>query len=80
MFAVAFSACSLVSMFALLHFFLCGMFSHHVALEMRRLGALVVAVITGKRLFASVCLHVSVEGAGSIAGKVTLTTLKGLLS
>ena len=42
--------------------------------------ALVVAVITGKRLFTSVCLHVSVEGTGSITGKVTLTTLKGLLS
>ena len=42
--------------------------------------ALVVAVITGKRLFTSVCLHVSVEGTGSITGKVTLTTLKGLLT
>ena len=26
------------------------------------------------------CLHVSVEGTGSITGKVTLTTLKGLLT
>ena len=58
MFAAAFSACSLVSMFALLHFVLCGMFSHHVALERRRLGALVVALITGKRLLTSVRSHV----------------------
>ena len=53
MFAVALSACSPVSILALLLFFL-GMFSHQVALEMRRLGALVVAVITGKRLLTSV--------------------------
>ena len=37
---------------------LCRMFSHHVFLEVSRCGALVAAVITGKRLLASVRSHV----------------------
>ena len=38
---------------ALLLVVLCRMFSHHVCLEVRRCGALVVAVSTGKRLLSS---------------------------
>ena len=37
---------------------LCRMFSHHVCLEAKRSGALVVAVFTGKRLLTSVRSHV----------------------
>ena len=37
---------------------LSGMFLHHVSLEMIRSVALVVAVVTGKRLLASVRSHV----------------------
>ena len=37
---------------------LCRMFSHHVSLESRGCGALVVAVFTGKRLLTSVRSHV----------------------
>ena len=54
MFPVAISAYSLVSILAVLLFFLSGMFSQYVSFEMRRLGALVVAVSTGKRLLTSV--------------------------
>ena len=54
MLAFANGACSLVSMLPLLLFVLCRMFSHHVSLEAIRSAALVVAVITGKRLLASV--------------------------
>ena len=43
---------------ALLLVVLRRMFSHHVTLEMRGCGALVVAVVTGKRLLASVRSHV----------------------
>ena len=44
---------------ALLLIVLCRMFFHHVSLEMRGLGAFVVAVITGKGLLTSVRSHVS---------------------
>ena len=45
---------------ALLFVVLCRMFSHRVYLEARRSVALVVAVITGKRLLTSVRSHVYV--------------------
>ena len=80
MFATAFTACSLVSLLAVLLFFLCGMFSHNVALEIRGLGALVVAVITGKRLLTSVGSRVIFQIASCYARKVTLTTFKRPLS
>ena len=51
-------ACFLVSLNALSPVVLCRMFSHRVSLEVRRCGALVVAVFTGKRLLASVRSHV----------------------
>ena len=59
MFVFAYSACSFVSMLALLLIILCRMFSRHVCLEARRCGALVVAVFTGKRLLTSVRSRVS---------------------
>ena len=74
------SACSLVSILALLLVVLCRMFFHHVSLEMRRCGALVVAVFTGKRLLTSVRSVVYFETAGFYARKVALVTLKRLLS
>ena len=58
MFALANTAGCVVSFFALLIVVLCRMFSHHVFLKMLGLSALVVAVITGKRLFSSVRSHV----------------------
>ena len=58
MFAPTHSACSLVSILALLLVVLCRMFFHHVSLEIRGLSALVVAVSTGKRLLTSVRSHV----------------------
>ena len=58
MFAIANSACSLVSLLVLLLFVLGRMFSHHVFLEMRGSGALVVAVSTGKGPLTSVRSHV----------------------
>ena len=48
------SACSLVSILALLLVVLFRMFFHRVSLEMRGLSALVVALSTGKRLLTSV--------------------------
>ena len=60
MFAFVIGACSLVSipfclgLLALLIVVSSRMFSHHVYLEVRRSVALVVAVITGKRLLACV--------------------------
>ena len=48
------SACSLVSILALLLVVLRRMFFHHVCLEVKRSVALVVAVSTGKRLLTSV--------------------------
>ena len=59
MFAFAHSACSLVSMLALLLVVLCRMFFHHVFLESKGSSALVVAMSTGKGLLASVSSHVS---------------------
>ena len=64
---------------ALLLVVLCRMFLCHVSLEMRRCGALVVAVITGKRLLTRVCAHVIFEVVDLNAGKVALVTLKRLL-
>ena len=64
MFAFVIGACSLVSipfclgLLALLIVVSSRMFSHHVYLEVRRCGALVVAVSAGKRLFAGVRSHV----------------------
>ena len=43
---------------ALLLVVLCGMFLHHVSLEMIRSVALVVTVVTAIRLLTSVRLHV----------------------
>ena len=43
---------------ALLIVVLCGLFSHHVCLEIRGLSALVVAVSTGKGFLTSVRSHV----------------------
>ena len=80
MFAFANSACCLVSMLPLLLIVLCRMFSHHVYLEVRTCGALEVAVITGKRLLTSVRSHVLLERVSSIAGIITLVTLKWSLS
>ena len=80
MFATAFTACSLVSLLAVLLFFLCGMFSHNVALKRRGLAALVVAVITGKRLLPSVQSPVFFYIVSLYARIVALVTLKGLLS
>ena len=57
MFAFACSACSLVSILALLLIVGCRMFLHHVSLEVRRSIALVVAVVTAKKLLASVRSH-----------------------
>ena len=57
MFVFACSACSLVSILALLLIVGCRMFLHHVSLEVRRSIALVVAVVTAKRLLASVRSH-----------------------
>ena len=70
------SACSLVSILALLLVVLCRMFSHHVSIEARRCGALVVAVSTGKRLFTSVRLYVSFQVVRQNTKIVTLTTPK----
>ena len=58
MFAFAYSTFSFASTLALLFIVLCRMFSHHVSLEMLGSVALVVAVITGIRLLASVRPHV----------------------
>ena len=64
MFAFVIGACSLVSipfclgLLALLIVVSSRMFSHHVYLEVRRCGALVVAVSAGKRLLTSVRSHV----------------------
>ena len=65
---------------ALLLVVLCRMFSHHVCLEVRRCGALVVAVSTGKGLLTSVRSHVIFQIGRINAGKVALVTLKRLLS
>ena len=54
------SACSLVSILALLLIVLRRMFFHHVSLEIRGYNALVVAVSTGKGLLTSVRPHVLV--------------------
>ena len=54
MFALANTAGCVVAFLALLIVVLCRMFSLHVSLEMLGLIALVVAVITGKRLLPSV--------------------------
>ena len=54
MFAFSNGTCSLASILPLLLIVPCRMFSHHVALEMMGSVALVVAVITGKRLLPSV--------------------------
>ena len=54
MFAVANSVCSLVYKLAFLLFVHCRVFFHHVYLEVRRLGALEIAVSAGKRLLTSV--------------------------
>ena len=51
-------AYSLLSLLPLLLVVLRRMFSHYVYLEIRGLSALVVAVITGKRLLTSVRSHV----------------------
>ena len=51
-----------------------------MSLESKGSIALVVAVITGKRLLTSVRSYVIFESAGSIAGKVALVTLKRLLA
>ena len=57
MFAFVDSAGFLVSLLAVLLVVVRRMFSH-VHLEVRRCGALVVAVFTGKRLLTSVPSHV----------------------
>ena len=56
------------------------MFLHHVSLERKRSVALVVAVITGKRLLPSVCSHVIFYIISLYARIVALVALKGLLS
>ena len=72
--------CSFVSTLALLLIVLCRMFSHHVFLEVRRCGALLVAVSTGKGLLTSVRSHVLLKRFSSIAGIIALVTLKRLLA
>ena len=47
-----------LGLLALLLIVLSRVFSQHVSLEVGRCGALVVAVVTGKRLLTSVCSHV----------------------
>ena len=76
MFALANSPCSLVSVLALLLIVTGRMFLHHVKLERKRSAALVVAVITGKRLLASVRSHVFFKIFRFSTRKVALVTLK----
>ena len=81
MFAFAYIVVFLfVPLAALLLVVLCRMFSHYVSLEMIRSIALVIAVITGKRLLPSVRSRVFSYIASFYARKVALVTLKGLLS
>ena len=53
-------ACFLVSLNALSPVVLCRMFSHRVSLEVRRCGALEIALFTGEWLLTSVRSHVYV--------------------
>ena len=73
-------SCLSVSIIFLLLIVLSRMFSHHVYLEVRRCGALVVAVFTDKRLLTSVRSHVCFKIVRLNARKVALVTLKRLLS
>ena len=54
MFVFAYSACSLVTVIALLLIVFCGMLFHPMSLELLGSGALVVAGFTGKGLLSSV--------------------------